>query len=171
MRKVISDDASLSTDIKSDISFVRRQKELRNLYRDFRSAIDNVQTVSSSKITGAEEEEEEETIEQDSYQNDMPSYVMEEEEENIEEEEEEEMEKPKPKPKRKKNKDDVPNDIDFIIQEIEMLQSEAKEILQLLNKSQLAKNPRVKSIKAQLQYVNHINEGLKDRAIRLKSQR
>ena len=152
MKRVVSDDASLSTDIKSDISFVRRQKELRNLYRDFRSAIDNVKSVTATNLDEIEEEEEEE-IEEQSH-NDFQDNAEEDEEENYEDQQQE--------------KSEVPNDIDFIIQEIDMLQEESKEILQLLNKSQIAKNPRVKSIKTQLQYVNHINAGLKERAIRIR---
>ena len=165
MRRTISDDASLSTDIKSDISFVRRQKELRNLYRDFRSALDNVQSVSTSKLNSGniEEEEEEETLENYDDNNSIISS------ESYEEEDANENNLNISK-KSQAGKKSVPNDIDLIIQDIEMLQSETKEIVDLLNKSQIAKNPRVKTIKAQLQYVKHIVEGLKERAYGLKTK-
>ena len=169
MRRTISDDASLSTDIKSDISFVKRQKELRNLYRDFRDMIDNIQSTSTTKVN-AEEEEEEEIVEEEMESESSDNSMFLSDENNEEEEESQKETKTKQKGKKKAGKDSIPNDLDLIIQEIEMLQSEAKEIVKLLNKSQLSKNPRVKSIKAQLQYVNHINEGLKDRAYRLRMQ-
>ena len=169
MRRTISDDASLSTDIKSDISFVRRQKELRNLYRDFRSAIDNVQSVSSSKMNSinAQEEEEEDVI--DDYENEN-STVSENEYEEEEEMEDYQSHSSSPK-KNQGKKNDTPNDIELIIQDIEMLQSETKEITDLLSKSKISKNPRVKTIKAQLQYVKHIIEGLRERAYGLKTKR
>lgn len=61
---------SISTDLRSDISFMNRQKELRMLYRDFRSALDSFHSVSPSATTQATivhevEEEEEEYLEED----------------------------------------------------------------------------------------------------------
>ena len=40
------DEQTFSTDLRSDISFMNRQMELRQLYRDFRSALDTFQTGS-----------------------------------------------------------------------------------------------------------------------------
>ena len=61
------EDESISTDLRSDISFMNRQKELRMLYRDFRSALDTFHSVSpaptKSTIVQSEDEEEEETEE------------------------------------------------------------------------------------------------------------
>jgi hypothetical protein len=49
-----------STDIQSDISFMNRQKELRSLYRDFRSSIDSIRQMSPSKtLTSGDPEEDE----------------------------------------------------------------------------------------------------------------
>lgn len=58
---------SISTDLRSDISFMNRQKELRMLYRDFRSALDTFQSVSpnQTKINIIQHDEEEEEYEED----------------------------------------------------------------------------------------------------------
>lgn len=67
---------SISTDLKSDISFMNRQKELRNLYRDFRSALDTFQSVSpnQTKVNITQEVEEEEEYEYDQ-ENDVNNEV------------------------------------------------------------------------------------------------
>lgn len=118
---------SLSTDIKSDISFMNRQKELRNLYREFRTALESVNSLSISHVE--EEQEEEELYEQI---------------------------------------DDTPNNLDMIIQEIIILETETSEILSLISKKSLIKNPRVKSIRKQIEFVKGVIGGLKERAINLK---
>ena len=58
---------SISTDLRSDISFMNRQKELRMLYRDFRSALDTFQSVTpnQTKINIIQHDEEEEEYEDD----------------------------------------------------------------------------------------------------------
>lgn len=65
---------SISTDLQSDISFMNRQKELRMLYRDFRSALDSFHSTSPTpskiSINHETEEEEEECFEEDL--NDQP---------------------------------------------------------------------------------------------------
>ena len=65
---------SVSTDLRSDISFMNRQKELRMLSRDFRSALDTFHSVSPPptkvSIVQEGEEEEDEYIEEDI--NDQP---------------------------------------------------------------------------------------------------
>ena len=124
------DEISISTDIKSDISFMNRQKELRNLYRDFRSALDTIHSmnVSIDEEINEEEQEEEEII--------------------IENE--------------------VPNDIDLILEEINLLETEISEILQLLSKPKLLKNSRVKSVNKQLNYVQQIISKLKKRSLIVK---
>lgn len=158
MRRVIQDDASLSTDIKSDISFMNRQKELRNLYRDFRSAIDSIQQASATKdleLQNADEEEDENQEEYNQQQQNSNNNEEEEIDNEIVQEEEEEIE------------ESIPSDIDLIIQEIDMLQAETTEILNLLKKSQVEKHPKVKSIRSQLMYVIQINNGLRERALRL----
>lgn len=61
---------SISTDLRSDISFMNRQKELRMLYRDFRSALDTFQSVSpnQTKVNIIQQDEEEEEYEDDQEQ-------------------------------------------------------------------------------------------------------
>lgn len=61
---------SISTDLRSDISFMNRQKELRMLYRDFRSALDTFQSVTpnQTKINIIQHDEEEEEYEDDQEQ-------------------------------------------------------------------------------------------------------
>lgn len=61
---------SISTDLRSDISFMNRQKELRMLYRDFRSALDTFQSVSpnQTKVNIIQQDEEEEEYEEDQEQ-------------------------------------------------------------------------------------------------------
>ncbi|EAY04917.1 merozoite surface protein, putative [Trichomonas vaginalis G3] len=138
---------------------MNRQKELRNLYRDFRSAIDSIQQATATKeieVDNEEEEEEENMGEQEVVENQQN--VPGEEEDHFENNEVEEEEE---------SNDQLPSDLDLIVQEIDMLQNETNEILNLLKKSQIEKHPKVKSIRSQLMYVIQINNGLRERALRL----
>jgi hypothetical protein len=59
-RRQPTSETQTSTDIRSDISFMNRQKKLRSLYRDFRTAIDSIRELSPPEDpdAGASEEEE-----------------------------------------------------------------------------------------------------------------
>ena len=67
---------SISTDLRSDISFMNRQKELRMLYRDFRTALDTFQSVSpnQTKVSISQEVGEEEEYEYDQ-ENDINNQI------------------------------------------------------------------------------------------------
>jgi hypothetical protein len=105
-----------STDIRSDISFLNRQKELRSLYRDFRTAIDSVREAAPPRDDpGADEDEEQ-------------------------------------------------SDVDALLSEIEIMQTETDEILALISKPKFAKYGRVQSIKRQLQHLQSVNTNLRIRA-------
>lgn len=120
------EERTISTDLRSDISFMNRQMELRRLYRDFKSAIDTINSVTPTE-TAVEN-----------------SSADEEGQSDIEE--------------------DADSDIELIIQEIELMQSETEEIIDLISKAKFAKNKRVQSIKKQLNHLQRINDNLKARA-------
>jgi hypothetical protein len=128
-RRVPEEKESISTDLRSDISFMNRQKELRTLYRDFRSAMDTIQQLSTEPAVHYVEEEDGE----------------------------EDFAEPR-SPGRE------PDDVELIIGEIDVLETETDEILALLAKPKLARNPRVKSIIKRLTHLQRINAALRRRA-------
>lgn len=147
------DSMTISTDMKSDISFMNRQKELRNVYREFRAALDNIHS-----SIGQDDVNDQSNITQDTekYQdmgnNDNDSESAEEDEisTNVFE--------------KRNEVDDIDPDIEIILQEIELLQSETEEIIDLLSKPKFSKNSRVAGIMKQLRYLQHVNQNLKARA-------
>lgn len=60
---------SVSTDLRSDISFMNRQKELRMLYRDFRSALDTFHSVSPNTTRTTTSIVQEDEVEEDEDEN------------------------------------------------------------------------------------------------------
>jgi prefoldin subunit 5 len=60
--------------------------------------------------------------------------------------------------------DDVNGEVELLIGEIEILQSETDEIVALINKPKFAKYARVQSIKKQLHYLQTVNGNLRTRA-------
>lgn len=105
---------------------MNRQMELRRLYRDFKSAIDTINSVSPTTEAAGE----------NSYDDEDENY----------------------------SDDDNDGDIELIIQEIELMQSETEEIIDLISKAKFAKNRRVQSVKKQLNHLQRVNENLKARA-------
>lgn len=56
----MSDEETITTDVRSDLSLIRNQQELRKLYGEFRNAIDSVQNLSQIEEQSEVEFEEEE---------------------------------------------------------------------------------------------------------------
>lgn len=123
-----SDTPTISTDLRSDISFMNRQKELRTLYRDFRNVLQTITSLSPKSTPVSR---------------------------NIDEDEEDDLDS---------SSDELENDVQLILNEIELMQSETDEIIQLLSKQKFAKNARVKTIKKQLTHLQRVNSNLKARA-------
>lgn len=123
-----SDTPTISTDLRSDISFMNRQKELRTLYRDFRNVLQTITSLSPKSTPVSR---------------------------NIGEDEEDDLDS---------SSDELENDVQLILNEIELMQSETDEIIQLLSKQKFAKNARVKTIKKQLTHLQRVNSNLKARA-------
>jgi hypothetical protein len=123
-----NEEESISTDLRSDISFMNRQKELRTLYREFRSAMDDIHEFASEPAPTApdEEGEEEET------ENSVPTRSN--------------------------------DEIEVILREIDLMQTETDELVELLSKPKFGKNPRIQSIKKQLIHLQRVNASLKRRA-------
>jgi hypothetical protein len=111
-----------STEIASDISFMNRQKELRSLYRDFRSTIDTIQLAPPSP--GSEDDEYDEAEE--------PYGIS--------------------------------NDLELLLGELEIMQTETDEIVALLGRPKFAKHMRVNSIRKQLHHLQTVNAHLRSRA-------
>lgn len=130
---------SISTDLRSDISFMNRQKELRMLYRDFRSALDSFHSVSpapsKTTIVHEVEEEEEEYLEEDYNQSYQP----------------------------------LNNDADLIIQEIDLMVAETDEIIGLISSPKFRQNPRIQTIKKQIIHLQRVNSNLRARAEALRN--
>lgn len=150
------DSITLSTDMRSDISFMNRQKELRNVYREFRAALDQIHSSIIDNETNKESPNEEETnqeikSEEESFEN-STNCLSEEEvsNDNVNQPDE--------------NENKIDPDLEMILQEIELLQSEAEEIKELLSKPKFAHNPRVTLIMKQLSYIQRVNENMKLRA-------
>jgi hypothetical protein len=59
-RRVITTKPLAATDFRSDVCFMNRQKEIRTLYREFRSAMDTVKQIAAGPPAPISEEEEQE---------------------------------------------------------------------------------------------------------------
>lgn len=147
MQRIAEDDTSFSTDLRSDISFMNKQKELRNLYRDFRTAIDSIQSSTQQPNENDYSANDEEDIKEP---NDMENVVDNPSNSNT-----------------YVDHDEFTEDVQILLQEIDMLDTETDEITRLLDKSKLARNPRVKPIRKQLAYIKEVFLKLRDRAERL----
>lgn len=77
MSKHPEDDQSMSTDLRSDVSFMNRQMELRRLYREFRSAIETINSVSQAEAPRPEDAEEEEYEHDDAIDSDAELLLQE----------------------------------------------------------------------------------------------
>ena len=152
------DSLTMSTDMKSDISFMNRQKELRNVYREFRAALDNIHSSIDQDIQNEVTDQTPTTQNNTKYQNMVQ--IANNDSDSVEEDENEIsnfFEKPT-------EVDDIDPDIEIILQEIELLQSETEEIIDLLSKPKFSRNSRVSGIMKQLRYLQHVNQNLKARA-------
>ena len=118
------EEQTVSTDLRSDVSFMNRQMELRKLYREFRSAIDTINQVQATESS------------RDNSDNDVDQ----------------------------EDEDAVDNDVELILQEIELMQSETEEIISLISKPRFARNKRVQQIKKQLTHLQQVNDNLRVRA-------
>jgi hypothetical protein len=119
---------SFSTDLKSDIAFMNKQKKLRAVYRDFRSAVECLQNGGSSpsgKDPG------------DSGDSDTGEGYSEAESES---------------------------EIDLIIQEIDLMQTETDEIIKLISNRKFSSNRRFLGMRKQLLHLKSVNANLIVRA-------
>jgi len=121
-RAAAESDPSVSTDLRSDVSFMNRQMELRRLYREFRSAIDTISTVADA---GDRSEEEDDASEAG---------------------------------------DGTDGDVELVLQEIDLMQSETEEIAAILSKPRFRGNARVQRIRKQLLHLHGVNANLRARA-------
>ena len=77
MSRPNEDDQSMSTDLRSDVSFMNRQMELRRLYREFRSAIETINNVSQIEAHHEDDSEEDEDEGQDTTDSDAELILQE----------------------------------------------------------------------------------------------
>ena len=115
LRKM-SDDESLQTDVRSELSFLNKQAKLRKFYAEIKSVTDSVNSFSKE-----------------------PEF-QENEQEN-----------------------DPRAEIQKLEEEIEMMLDEIEEINKILSKKTLMKNPKIKSIKSQVQHLKNVMMSLLER--------